>query len=145
MSSGPENRFIQSLHRLLPPRVYRMKNHNPYNSGIPDCWYSGDAGDLWVEYKFMQLPKRASSVVDLTAGKTPLLSSLQQQWLRTRHNEGRAVGVIIGTLQGGLWLPGIAWEKPLSSAECSAAMLGKSALASLLADYVCRQNPHDLT
>ena len=29
MSSGPENRFIQSIHRLLGAEVYRLKNHNP--------------------------------------------------------------------------------------------------------------------
>lgn len=132
MSSGPENRFIQSLHRLLPVRVYRMKNHNPYNSGIADCWYSGDAGDLWVEYKFVELPSRPSTVV-----KTGL-TALQGEWLRNRHAEGRSVGVIIGTPQGGVWLPGTAWDKPLSSADCSDALLQRSALASLITDIVCR-------
>lgn len=141
MSSGPENRFIQSVHRLLPARVYRMKNHNPYNSGIADCWYSGDAGDLWIEYKFLVLPKRAATVVDITAGKEPLLTVLQQEWLRSRHIEGRKVGVIVGTPQGGLWLPGVSWEKPLSSAECSAAVLSKSATAKLITGLVCRPQP----
>ena len=78
MSSGPENRFIQSLHRLLPAQVYRMKNHNPYNSGIADCWYSGDAGDLWVEYKYeATLPKTRSVSADL--------AELQKDWLRKRY------------------------------------------------------------
>ena len=139
MSSGPENNFIRSLHRHLPAGVYRMKNHNPYNSGIADCWYSGDAGDLWVEYKFLVLPKRAATVVDITAGKEPPLTALQQDWLRSRHTEGRRVGVIIGTPQGGLWLPGVSWKKPLSSAECSAAMLSRPALAKLITDSVCRK------
>lgn len=138
MSSGPENTFIRSLHRLLPAGVYRMKNHNPYNSGIADCWYSGNAGDLWVEYKFLVLPKRAATVVDITAGNAPPLTALQQDWLRSRHAEGRGVGVIIGMPQGGLWLPGVSWEKPTSSAECSAAMLSRPALAKLITGLVYR-------
>ena len=100
MSSGPENRFIQAIHRLLPARVYRMKNHNPYVGGVADCWYSGTAGDLWVEYKLLELPKKPTTIVDLCGGSSPALSALQQEWLRNRHHEGRSVGVIIGTYTG---------------------------------------------
>jgi hypothetical protein len=36
-----------------------MKNNNPYNSGIPDVWYSADLSDMWVEYKFLpSVPQR---------------------------------------------------------------------------------------
>lgn len=139
-ASGPENRYIQSIHRLLPARVYRMKNHNPYNAGIADCWYSGDHADLWLEYKYLCLPKRPSSIVDLCGGKNPPLTDLQQEWLHNRHLEGRAVGVIIGTPYGGLWYPGTSWRKPLSSAECAKALLTKPALAALITNAVCR--PH---
>ena len=54
MSQGPENAFIASIHRHLPSpeTLYRMKNHNEYNGGIADCWYSGKR-DLWIEYKFI--------------------------------------------------------------------------------------------
>ncbi len=138
MSSGPENRFIQSLHRLLPARVYRMKNHNPYVGGVPDCWYSGDAGDLWVEYKFLILPKKPSTIVDLCSNERPMLSALQQEWLRARHNEKRTVGVIIGTPNGGLWRPGISWQVPLSSSECARMLVKKPALADLIQKLVCR-------
>ena len=138
MSSGPENRFIQAVHRLLPCRVYRMKNHNPYVGGVADCWYSGDVGDLWVEYKYLILPKRASTIVDLCSGDRPPLSALQQDWLRARHREGRAVGVILGTPEGGVWLPGTAWENPLSVTECASSMRAKKDLASLIVENVCR-------
>lgn len=136
MSSGPENRFIQSIHRLLPAAVYRMKNHNPYNAGIADCWYSGAAGDLWVEYKFLELPKKPSTIVDLSRGDKPQISLLQQDWLEGRHAEGRAVGVIIGTPRGGLWRPGISWREPLSSAECASALLSKADIASIITGIV---------
>lgn len=135
-TSGPENRFIQAVHRLLTPQVYRMKNHNPYTAGVADCWYSGNGGDLWVEYKYLIPPTRTSTVVDLCAGKNPPLSALQQEWLRSRHGEGRNIAVIIGTPRGGVWLHGEAWRMPLSSADFAAKIIPKKHIAELITAQV---------
>lgn len=132
MPSGPENRFIQAVHRLLTADVYRMKNHNPYNSGIPDCWYSGAKGDLWVEYKFIALPKRDTTVIDLVSGASPVLSVLQQQWLIGRDAEGRNVGVIIGAAQGGVWLPKTTFRQSMTAKEMQARLMSKHELAALI-------------
>lgn len=83
--SGPETRFYRSIHKLLPPSVYRVKMSNPYVGGIPDCWYSGPAGDLWIEYKW---------------GSNGL-SALQKDWIDKRRAEGRNVWLISGTKDGG--------------------------------------------
>ena len=109
MSQGPENTFIGSVHKYLPAGIYRMKNHNQYNGGIADVWYSG-VRDLWVEYKFIVVPKRPDTVIDLITGKNPAISYLQQEWLRSRHEEGRSVGVIVGSKDGGVWFPGLTWD-----------------------------------
>ena len=109
MSSKPETTFIASVHKHLPVSLYRMKNHNQYNGGIADVWYSGGS-DLWVEYKFLVLPKRGATVIDLINGKDPSISYLQQDWLKSRHAEGRNVGVIVGCKEGGVWFPGISWD-----------------------------------
>lgn len=109
MSQGPENTFIGSVHKHLPAGIYRMKNHNQYNGGIADVWYSG-VRDLWVEYKFIVVPKRPDTVIDLITGKNPAISYLQQEWLRSRHEEGRSVGVIVGSKDGGVWFPGLTWD-----------------------------------
>lgn len=109
MSQGPENTFIGSVHKHLPAGIYRMKNHNQYNGGIADVWYSG-VRDLWVEYKFIVVPKRPDTVIDLITGKNPAISYLQQEWLRSRHGEGRSVGVIVGSKDGGVWFPGLTWD-----------------------------------
>lgn len=109
MSKGPENTFIGSVHKHLPAGIYRMKNHNQYNGGIADVWYSG-VRDLWVEYKFIVVPKRPDTVIDLITGKNPAISYLQQEWLRSRHGEGRSVGVIVGSKDGGVWFPGLTWD-----------------------------------
>lgn len=109
MSQGPENTFIGSVHKHLPTGLYHMKNHNQYNGGIADVWYSG-VRDLWVEYKFIVVPKRPDTVIDLITGKNPAISYLQQEWLRSRHEEGRSVGVIVGSKDGGVWFPGLTWD-----------------------------------
>jgi hypothetical protein len=95
MSAKPENTFISSVHKHLPVELYHMKNNNPYNSGIADVWYSGVEQDLWVEYKFLVIPKRGDTVIDLVGGKNPSISALQQTWLKDRDVEGRNVGVIV--------------------------------------------------
>lgn len=102
--SGPENTFIASVHKHLPPQLYRMKNHNQYNGGIPDVWYSGTKADLWVEYKYVNLPKKDDTVIQLTGGKNPLLSHLQLEWLIERHKEGRNVAVVVGSKLGGCYI-----------------------------------------
>ena len=128
MSRGPENTFVSSVHKHLPAKVYRMKNHNQYNGGIADVWYSG-VRDLWVEYKFIAVPKRPEIRIDLLTGKNPAISYLQQEWLRSRHGEGRSVGVIVGSKDGGIWLPGVAWAQTYTAADFLKHMKSRKELA----------------
>lgn len=132
--SGPENTFIAGLHRLLPADLYRMKNHNPYNSGIADCWYSGKR-DLWIEYKFIAVPKRGETLINLVGGRAPALSCLQQEWLKERHAEGRNVGVIVGCKDGGAWYPGITWNNAaINSEQFHRDMMPRKNLAKIIHD-----------
>lgn len=107
-----------------------MKNHNQYVGGIADCWYSGPAGDLWIEYKHVVLPKRDDTLI------TPNLSALQIDWLNGRSKEGRRVGVIIGTKEGGVWLPNLAWADPLKTVEFRKLMMPRSDLAEVIAKLI---------
>ena len=111
-----------------------MKNHNQYIGGIADCWYSGLAGDLWIEYKFITLPKRESTVIDLVSGKNPDISYLQQDWLKSRHAEGRSVGVIVGCTQGGVWFPGLKWDQTHTPLEFKKMMLDRRSLAGMISE-----------
>lgn len=131
MSRGPENTFIASVHRLLPPGLYRMKNHNEYIGGVADVWYSGNYADLWVEYKFIQVPKRASTEID-TPG---LFSALQLDWLRNRGREGRNVAAIVGSKDGGVIYVNEAWEHRITAAEYCTELLPRKDLA----DWIVRQ------
>ena len=128
----PENTFIGSVHRHLPAELYHMKNHNQYNGGIPDVWYSGPAGDLWVEYKFVVLPKRENTVLTIN------LSELQKNWLRSRQNEGRAVGVIVGSKDGGVWFPGTSWGGDYTAGEFRTSIESRQNLAATIVKIVAR-------
>jgi len=97
--SKPETTFTAGVHKYLPPGredPYWMKNNNLYTSGIWDVWYSGDFQDLWVEYKFVVLPKQGKTLI------TPGLSELQMDWGRKRCAEGRNLAVIVGCKEGGV-------------------------------------------
>lgn len=139
MAAKPETTFIQSVHRHLPPpsQLYRMKNHNEFNAGIADCWYDG-AVDLWVEYKFITIPKRGSTVIDLCGGKNPDLSALQQDWLRNRHNNGRSVWVIVGCKEGGVVFKGMTWETPVTAIEFRERLQSRAEVAQTLTSFLLR-------
>lgn len=131
MASTPENSFISGVHKHLGAGVYHMKNHNPFTAGVADCWYSGKARDLWVEYKFVVLPKRDTTII------TPDLSALQRVWLRQRHEEGRNVAVLVGCKEGAVILrtPSV-WEGGITAAAFRATMISRRAAAETLSNFV---------
>lgn len=131
MAQKPETVFIKSVHRHLPPDLYVCKNHNEYNGGIADCWYDGER-DLWVEYKFIKVPVRDTTVIDLVNGKDPAISVLQQEWLKARHANGRSVGVIVGSEKGGVWFPGDSWNKTYTAAEFRNLLVPRAKLADII-------------
>lgn len=94
MSSGPENKFIKSVHDKLTEEIYREKMHNPYRGGTADVWYSGKC-DAWIEYKWINsVPKKGVLV--------PALSGLQKLWCDGRFSEGRNVYVVVGCPLGAI-------------------------------------------
>lgn len=132
----PENTFIASVHRHLSAELYSMKNHNQFNGGIADVWYSGSKKDLWVEYKYLEMPKCDNTKIDLLGGKTPKVSHLQQHWLKSRHAEGRSVGLLVGSSAGGVWFPGISWGLPLTAGMFRSRLQSRPSLASAISALV---------
>ena len=85
-----EHSFIKSVHRYLNPDVHAWKIHDTYTGGVPDAMYSGPAGVLFVEYKYIKtLPKRDSTILKTS------LSPLQIQWLN-RMKESATAALIMG-------------------------------------------------
>lgn len=131
MAAKPETTFIAGVHKKLPKTLYHMKNNNAYVGGIADVWYSGNSGDLWVEYKY--LPRTPSR-----AGIDPmrLLSPLQQAWLRDRRMENRNVAVIIGCPDGGIVLTDRQWELELTVKQFAERLRSKEELANWIVSRV---------
>lgn len=138
MASKPETTFYESVHRHLPPssELYRMKNNNEYIAGVPDFWYSGKR-DLWVEWKFIVLPKRDDTLIDLVDGKKPSISYLQQKWLEDRYREGRNVWVIVGCKEGGLILDSPEeWQWCRSTENFRNLISTRQQIAAQIVDFV---------
>jgi len=131
MAVKPETTYIGRVHKHLPKQVYRMKNNNPYMGGIPDVWYSAQAGDLWAEYKYLpKIPQRVN------VRPTELLSKLQQEWLNDRYEEGRNVAVIIGCPSGGVLLRDKAWMNELSPLKFTSLIKSNADLATWIKEQV---------
>jgi hypothetical protein len=79
-----EHNFVRAIHNKLKGKVHIWKINARFANGVPDAWYSGPAGDLWVEYKW---------------GKYDV-SALQQKWLTDRHADGRRCWLVIGSDEG---------------------------------------------
>lgn len=135
MAAKPENTFIASVHKFLPPGrhdPYWMKNNNEYTSGIADCWYSGALDDLWVEYKFIVIPKRGTTLLK------PELSALQEQWCHGRMAEGRNVAVIVGCKEGGVIFQNLEWESEISAAAFKVRVQDRKEIANWIIDQTQR-------
>jgi hypothetical protein len=127
VSSKPETTFTGSVHKHLPVNLYRMKTHNPYMGGIPDCWYSGQ-NDLWVEYKFEVLPKRDTTLVPID------LSELQKGWINDRLSEGRDVVVIVGCKEGGVIFTNLQWDFPLTKKDFQMRLMTRQQIAKWIVE-----------
>lgn len=132
MASKPETNFSNAVRAALPEGIYSMKNNNDYVSGVPDLWFSGLAGDLWVEMKFVpKLP------VKVPLRPYDLLSKLQEEWLRNRYNEKRNVAVIIGCKRlhriEGIILRDLAWEKDILPCDFDKCIVSKEKLVEFIA------------
>lgn len=121
MSAKPENTFIRSVHKFLQS-TYFEKTNNPWRSGTPDVWYSGNRGDLWVEYKFIPRIPRSQNIL-------PDLTPRQRRWLNSRLDEGRNVAVVLGTPSGGVIYRNKTWSDPMTTEQIEAALVPRDEIA----------------
>lgn len=135
MAAKPETNFSNAIRAALPEGIYSMKNNNEYVAGVPDLWFSGPSGDLWVEMKFVpKLPVR------VPLRPYELLSALQSKWLKDRYKEGRNVAVIIGCKRGrhheGIILRDLAWEQNIDPKNFDTLIVQKTELVTFIAKQV---------
>jgi hypothetical protein len=86
-----EHSYIKAIHNRLPLSVYKWKINDNYQGGVADAYYSGNAGDLWIEYKYLARPPKRTNTEIKTC-----LTDQQRHWLRSRQKEGRNVALVIG-------------------------------------------------
>lgn len=115
MPQKPEHLYRTKIRRKLGAAIDVWSVHDSYTAGVPDHWYSGWVADLWAEYKYF--PKHPKKNIDLTSGKNPKLTRLQQHWLNRKLAQGRAVWVVVGFPDGGVILKDGAWMHPFDHRE----------------------------
>lgn len=124
-----EAQFTANVRKRIKHCVYALKLNVSFSNGVPDCYYSGSIRDLWNEHKYYNV---LPPVVDLLK----VTSALQQRWLTSRHDEGRSVGMVVGSSQGHLFLPGLRWQEPIPRDEFIIRAGNYNHLASLIIQYV---------
>ncbi len=135
MARKPENVFRDGVHRyLVKGKTHHEKMNNPYSSGTPDDWYSGNKADLWVEYKF--LPRTPQTAI---VKPFELLSKLQLDWIEGRYSEGRTVAVVIGCPDGGIILRDQEWLWEYTSQMFRDRLLPRKVIAQWITDTTTRK------
>ncbi len=132
-----EHSYIRSIHRKLKiiPGLDIWKIRADGTNGVADCWYSGVAGNIWVEYKYVKtLPKRGSTIIDPT-NTNKYLSKLQQEWLRKKHEHNISTAVILGCSLGGVILKGLEWQTPLLTEDFRQKIISNKAIASFIQHF----------
>ncbi len=104
-----EHSFIKSVHRYLSPDVFKWKIHDTYTGGVPDSFYAGPAGILFVEYKYIKkLPARNDTLLRTS------LSPLQIQWLNKMVDFNQRAAVVIGCEESAIILLEKQWTTNIS-------------------------------
>ena len=97
-----EAAFKRKIYHAVLRHCHVQAMADRFRSGVPDHWYSGKKGDLWIEYKWDPRTKGALK---------PRLSIPQLIWLNHRYEEGRNVAVIVATsLKEGVIYRNKEWE-----------------------------------
>ncbi len=116
MPLKPEHRFRNKVRKKLNRTIDVWSIHDSFTGGVPDHWYSGWESDLWIEYKYF--PKLPRKPIDLTSGKHPKLTRLQQHWLNRKLAQGRDVWVVVGFPEGAVILTdGEAWTSAFDASR----------------------------
>ena len=86
-----EHSFIKAIHRKLPKDIYHWKVSDRFTGGVPDCYYEGSKGALWIEYKYLKsLPKKTTTPIN------PGISKLQLAWLERAERNGVNTMLVAG-------------------------------------------------
>lgn len=138
MARKPEATYRNSVHKHINKKhVYFASMGGAYVAGVPDVYYEGNAGCIWVEWKnFQNLPNLISLSNKSSASK---LSALQQSWLRRAAMNGVKTAVICGSPDGGIIFNGISWDGPMTREDFTISALSRAEIAAWITTQVHKE------
>lgn len=90
-----EHSFIKSIHSKLDAKVFVWKIADRFQGGVPDAYYSGPTGYMYVEYKYQpKLPTKQETKVKIN------LSELQRLWLAKAKSHNHLAYIALGSPAG---------------------------------------------
>ena len=133
-----EHSFIKSIHRSLSTDVYRWKIHDTFTGGVPDSFYAGPAGILFVEYKYIpKLPVKNTTVLRTT------LSALQKQWLNRMVDFNQQAAVIVGCENTAVILTNKTWCQNITKQYYVDNAIVRKSVAYWIQSVCLQGNVHD--
>jgi len=135
MANKPEATYRNSVHKHLDKKnIYFASMGGSYVAGVPDVYYEGNKGGLWVEWKnFQVLPRIILLTNQSSASK---LSALQQRWLSRATKNGVRNAVICGSPSGGRVYVGESWNTVCPREDFLAEALDRKEIAEWLTNQV---------
>ena len=130
-----EHGFVRSVHRQLSPDVFVWKINDKFAGGVPDAFYAGPARCLFVEYKYIKLPKRPTTLVRTG------LSEQQKLWLNRMLTLGKPVAVVLGSNEGHI-ITTKNWDTPVSAEHFRQHAMSTKAVAAQISAF-CLDKSHD--
>ena len=125
-----EHSFIRSIHTKISSDVFVWKIADKYQGGVPDTFYSGLFGYMFIEYKYQPtLPKRLTSLVKLD------LSQLQRAWLTRAQSHNHLAYIVLGS-EAGVYITNIMAQKHVTLKELKEASITKKEFVSRI-NMVC--------
>tara|TARA_R110000868_G_scaffold19020_1_gene82350 strand:- start:387 stop:842 length:456 start_codon:yes stop_codon:yes gene_type:complete len=86
-----ETGFINKVHKALPKEIYKWKIRDTYHGGVPDVYYSGTKGCIFIEYKYQKtIPLRPTSKIKTRT------SQQQRHWLSTARMHNVPSFLVVG-------------------------------------------------
>lgn len=124
-----EHSFIKSVHRYLPSHLFKWKIHDTYTGGVPDSFYAGPAGILFVEYKYVKtLPAKDSTAIKTT------LSPLQAQWLNRMLDFNQRAALVIGCEDTAVILTNKEWVATFTKKDYVARAVPRKQVATWITE-----------
>jgi hypothetical protein len=137
MSTGPERRFINTVHRHIDPewKLWKQGNSGIMGlSGTPDYYYEVMGTATWIEYK--AVPGKFPQKISLHDSKKPYgLRPLQRLWVNRAHRNGVRVAVVLASAEGALIFIEGAWESTMNVEDIRGCATNASDVAHFAAGF----------